>query len=124
MNGAIALVYITILFILFFNKLVMSHIFHKLTDLELLETGFKFQRSFGIKYCLGLFFTTAVMTLIVEGLESNNFATYLYGLIDEETLMFFAATTFVPLFWLVNPLYLWRLLQRKLKFGRRDLTQK
>ena len=61
----------------------MAYVFHKLTDLELLESGFKYQKSFGLKYCLGLFFTTALMTLIVEGLESQNFYTYLYGLIDE-----------------------------------------
>lgn len=68
LNGAIALVYITILLILFFNKFVMAFIFHKLTDMELLESGFKYQKSFGTKYFLGLFFTTAFMTLIVEGI--------------------------------------------------------
>lgn len=102
----------------------MATLFHHLTDFELLDTGFKQQRSFGVKYCIGLFFTTAVMTLIVEGIESENFYTHLYGLIDEETIMYFGLITFTPIFWLINPFQGIRRIKRKLNFGKRSLTQK
>ena len=73
---------------------------------------------------MGLFFTTAVMTLAVEAVRFNNYYSHLYGVIDEETVMFFFNALFVPLFWLINPVQLVKICKRKLKYGRRDLTQK
>ena len=64
-NGAIASVYIMLFVVVLFNKLLMVVLFHKFTDLERHQTTSKFQFSFALKYCLGLFFTTALMTLAV-----------------------------------------------------------
>ena len=68
-NGAIALVYIALFAVILFNKLVLSYILHYLTEKECHETASQEQLSFALKYALGLFFTTAVMTLAVEGLS-------------------------------------------------------
>jgi hypothetical protein len=37
--------------------------------------------------------------------------------------MFFFNALFVPLLWLINPWHLFRLIQRKLKRGKKTLTQ-
>lgn len=68
-SGAVALVYIMLILIVLFNKLLMAVLFHIFTDLEKHETSSKYQASFGLKYCLGLFFTTALMTLAVEAIR-------------------------------------------------------
>ena len=41
----------------------------------------KFQFSFALKYCLGLFFTTALMTLAVEAITMKNYYQHPYGVI-------------------------------------------
>ena len=76
LNGAIALVYVTLFLVILFNKLGMSVLFHKFTHLEGHKTSSSFEFSFGLKYCLGLFFTTALMTLAVEALTFGNFYTH------------------------------------------------
>lgn len=75
--------YAVLLVIILFNKLVMSVLYHKLTDIERHETRSKFEFSFGLRYALGLFFTTALMTLIVEALVLNNYNKHPYGVIEE-----------------------------------------
>lgn len=124
LDGAIAVVYIMLFLIVLFNKLGMVVLFHIFTDLERQDTSSKYQFSFGLKYCLGLFFTTALMTLAVEAVRFNNYYSHLYGVIEEETVMFFLNAIFVPLFWLLNPLYLFKLIKRSIKHGKRSLTQK
>jgi hypothetical protein len=37
--------------------------------------------------------------------------------------MFIVNALFVPLLWLINPLHLIRVLQRKMSYGKTDLTQ-
>lgn len=64
-NNAVGILIGTLVGVVLFNKLLMVTLFHKFTDLERHSTTSKFQFSFGLKYCLGLFFTTAVMTLAV-----------------------------------------------------------
>lgn len=118
------MVYIMLFIVVLFNKLGMSTLFHYFTDLESHKTSSSFEFSFGLKYCLGLFFTTAIMTLLVEAITFNNYYIHEYGVIEEETVMFFLNAFFVPLFWLINPYSLKRAIERKLKFGRRDLTQR
>ena len=54
LRGAIALVYIMLILIVLFNKLLMVVLFHIFTDLEKHDTSSKFQFSFGLKYCLEL----------------------------------------------------------------------
>jgi hypothetical protein len=77
-----------------------------------------------MKYSVGLFFTTALMTLAVEDIKFGNFYTHPYGVIEEETVMFIMNAFFVPLIWLINPWHLVTLIKRKLNYGRKDLTQK
>lgn len=69
MDGAIALVYVMLFLIVLFNKLGMIVLFHHFTDYECHKTSSSYQFSFGLKYCLGLFFTTAIMTLAVEAIR-------------------------------------------------------
>lgn len=71
-----------------------------------------------------MFFTTALMTLAVEDLRFHNFYSHPYGVIEEETVMFFMNALFVPFIWLINPWQLSVLIKRKLNYGRKDLTQK
>ena len=42
-----------------------------------------------LKYSLGLFFTTALMTILVEGITQHNVFTEHYGIFEEETIMVF-----------------------------------
>ena len=124
LRGAIALVYIMLILIVLFNKLLMVVLFHIFTDLEKHDTSSKFQFSFGLKYCLGLFFTTALMTLAVEAIRFNNYYSHLYGVIEEETVMFFLNALFVPLFWLVNPYHILKYIRRNINYGKRSVTQR
>jgi hypothetical protein len=71
-----------------------------------------------------MFFTTALMTLAVEDMRYNNFYSRPYGVIEEETMMFFMNAIFVPFIWMINPWQLGVLVKRKLNQGRKDLTQK
>lgn len=71
-----------------------------------------------------MFFTTALMTLAVEDLRFHNFYMHPYGVIEEETVMFFMNALFVPFIWLINPWQLTVLIKRRFNYGRKDLTQK
>lgn len=51
--------------VVLFDKLILSTLFHKFTDLEKHSTTADLQFSFALKYAIGLFFTTALMTLAV-----------------------------------------------------------
>lgn len=64
------------------------------------------------------------MTLAVEAFYLNNYYSHPYGLIEEETVMYFLNALFVPLFWVVNPFLIKKYIMRKLKLGRKDLTQR
>lgn len=66
-----------------------------------------------IKYTLGLFFTTALLTIIVEGAIHTNVYTEKFGIVEEETIMFFFAAFLVPAIWAINPWYIWKWIQRK-----------
>lgn len=110
-------------FIVIFNKTVLSILFHKFTDLERHSTTSYFEFSFGLKLSFGFFFTTALMTLAVEAIRFKNYYNHLYGVIDEESIMFFMNSFFIPIFWFVHPLRLWKILKRKLNYGKRSLTQ-
>lgn len=70
-----------IFLVIVLNKLVISNFFHYFTELERHSTTCNFQFSFCLKYCLGLFFTTALMTFLVEGLLIGNYYSHDYGLI-------------------------------------------
>ena len=70
---AVAIVFVSIILIQFFNKFLMKYVLHAICDLEKPETTSQLQFSYAFKYTLGMFFTTAVMTLAVEALEFNNY---------------------------------------------------
>lgn len=70
--AATPIVYCSIIGIMLFNKFVLAEVIHHLVDFEMPKTGSELQFSFMIKYSLGLFFTTAVMTVLVEGLVEKN----------------------------------------------------
>lgn len=123
-EGAVALVYILMIAIILFGKVILSNIFHFFTELEHHGTTSSLQSSFALKYALGLFFTTALMTLTVEAIKTQNYYTYPYGLIDEETIMSFENASFIPLFWIINPFWLAKLIKRKLNKGQKNYTQR
>jgi hypothetical protein len=54
----------------------------------------------------------------------QNFFRHNFGVIEEETIMFLFNSIFVPLFWLINPMYLLRNYQRWRNFGSKFFTQK
>lgn len=73
---------------------------------------------------LGLFFTTALMTLAVEAIRFKNYFSHPYGVVEEETIMFFMNSFFVPFFWLLNPTRIFKQAKRALKYGKASLTQR
>ena len=107
-----------------FNKFVMGFVLTKICKFELHPTTDQLEFHFAVKYSVGMFFTTALMTLFVEDFRFHNFYEHKYGLIEEETIMFFMNAFFVPLIWMVNPWHIYVLIKRKLKFGSKDMTQK
>jgi hypothetical protein len=70
------------LLIIFFNKFILSFVLHLFTDIEKHRTGSEYEFSFGLKYTLGLFFTTALMTLLVEDIASHNIYKESYGVVE------------------------------------------
>lgn len=99
-------------------------VLHKICDFELHATTAALEFHFAVKYAAGMFFTTALMTLAVEDLKFGNFYSHPYGVVEEETVMFFMNAFFVPLIWLINPWQIHVLFKRKSSYGRKDLTQK
>jgi hypothetical protein len=122
-HGAIVLVFFLMFFIVLFDKILVATLFYKFTELERHSTTSKFQFSFALKLALGLFFTTAIMTLAVEAYRFNNYYTHAYGVIEEESIMFFMNAFFVPFFWVVNPMRIFKQIKRYFKKGKRSLTQ-
>ena len=123
-NFAIALVYLALLSVIFFNKFVMGWVLHKICDFQRHETTAEEEFHFALKYSVGMFFTTALMTLAVQDLKFNNFYKSSYGVVEQETIMFMMNAVFVPFIWLINPWHLVVLIRRKVNWGRKDLTQK
>lgn len=62
---AVFLVFLALFLIVFFNKLFMGWVLHHFAHLEKHDNTFEQEFSFALKYTLGLFFTTALMTLAV-----------------------------------------------------------
>lgn len=58
--------------IVLFNKFVLVYVIHRLVDFEIHRTGETYQFSLMLKYALGLFFTTALIALLVEGAVRKN----------------------------------------------------
>jgi hypothetical protein len=81
-GGAGHIVYFSIVGIMLFNKFILAEVIHHLVDFEMPSTGSVFQFSFMLKYSMGMFFTTALMTVLVEGLVEKNIYDERYGLIE------------------------------------------
>lgn len=67
-----------------------------------------------MKYSLGMFFTTALMTLAVQAITFKNFYSHQYGVIEQETIMFFVTAFFIPMVWMIHPYNLAKKFQLKL----------
>ena len=78
---AVFIVFLSLFLIVFFNKLIMGWALHHFTHFEKHDNTFDEEFSFGLKYMLGLFFTTALMTLAVEAITFDNFFSHEYGVI-------------------------------------------
>lgn len=70
-----------------------------------------------------MFFTTAVMAIIVEGVIYSNLE-FSYGVVDSETIMFFFNAVVMNLLWIIHPQYYIHRFMRKIKFGKKNITQK
>lgn len=64
------------------------------------------------------------MTLLVEDFALNNIYKEEFGVVEEESIMFFFSAFLVPIIWLINPWHLLKLFKRWLYTGRNDLTQR
>lgn len=71
----------TLLGIVFFNKFVMGNVLHYFTHLEKHDNKAHEDFSFAFKYALGMFFTTALMTIAVEALKFHNYYKHDFGVI-------------------------------------------
>jgi hypothetical protein len=63
------------------------------------------------------------MTLAVEYITYNNFYLHEYGVIEEESIMFFVNAFFVPFFMLVNPPQIKIRILRYFKKNKKYFTQ-
>ena len=79
---ATIIVFIALISVILFNKFVMGYVLHHFTHLEKHATADNEQLSFAFKYALGMFFTTALMTLFVEAITYGNFYSHHYGVIE------------------------------------------
>lgn len=70
-----------------------------------------------------MFFTTAIMAIIVQALIFGNLE-FAYGVVESETVMFFFNAFIVNLLWILHPQYYIHKFMRWLKFGKKDITQK
>ena len=77
------IVFVSLIALILFNKFILSWIIHHLVDMELCKTGMGYQFSFMLKYSIGLFFISAVMTILVEGVTHKNVYTHKFGIIEE-----------------------------------------
>jgi hypothetical protein len=118
----VVLGYIIVILINLFNKFIFAALFHKITHHEKHISVSTSTYSFALKYTLCMFFTTALMTLLVEAIIANNYTGSL-GLIEEETSMFIFNAYFTPLVWLINPYNMVAWIKRKLYYGNHYYTQ-
>lgn len=63
------------------------------------------------------------MTLAVEDITYHNFFAHEYGVIEEESIMFFVNALFIPVFMLINPFQLKNKIMRYFRKGKKYFTQ-
>lgn len=115
--------FLMIFLIVFFNKFILSWVLHQFAHLEKHENAADEEFSFALKYTLGLYFTTALMTLAVEDITYHNFYSHEFGVIEEESIMFFLNAFFIPLLMFVNPWQIKRVVVRYFKKEKKYYTQ-
>lgn len=118
----IALGYIIVILINLINKFVFSPIFHLITDYEKHLSVSSANLSYALKYTLCMFFTTALMTLIVEALIHSNYTGTL-GVIEEEHFMFIFNAYLSPIVFMFNPYNFFSWIKRKIYYGNQYYTQ-
>ncbi len=82
---------------------------HKISHSEYYLTKTSEEYSYSLKYLLSMFFTSALMTVFVEGLTHKNYYVHKFGVIDSESVMIILNSFMIPLIWLINP---WTLVKR------------
>jgi hypothetical protein len=63
------------------------------------------------------------MTLVVEGISFKNIYSEPYGIVEEESMMFFFNSFLIPIIWIIHPWQLAHIIKRWYYFGRKDVTQ-
>lgn len=101
----------------------MKIFLHWFSDLQMPETSSDREFSYAFKYTVGMFFTTAIMSLAVQALVFDNII-YQYGVVQNETIMFFFNAFIVNLIWIVHPQYYIHRIARWYYFGVKNITQK
>jgi hypothetical protein len=77
------LFYFGIFLVVLLNKFAISTFLHFISSFEKYATYSKEEYYFSVKYTITLFLTTAVMTLLVEGVTLKNVYTYDFGIVEE-----------------------------------------
>jgi hypothetical protein len=98
-----AFFYITLVLVIFVNKFIICPILHHICHFEKYFTKTKEEYGFTVKYLLSMFFTSAVMTILVEGIANKNIYARHFGVIESESIMIIFTSFLIPLIWLVNP---------------------
>ena len=71
-----------------------------------------------------MFFTTCMMTIVVEALVHHNYYSHPFGVIEEESMMFIFSAVLIPLIWIINPYQLHHLYKRNKYRDSTKVTQK
>ncbi len=70
-----------------------------------------------------MFFTTCLMTLIVEAFGHKNYYSHRFGVIEEQSLMFIFSAVLVPCIWLIHPYQLWHKFKRWRNYEKNLVSQ-
>lgn len=70
-----------------------------------------------------MFFTTAMMTVLVEAITKNNFFTHSLGVVESESVMIAFTSFITPLIWVLNPWNIVLACRRRLARNNRHLSQ-
>jgi hypothetical protein len=70
-----------------------------------------------------MFFTSAVMTVLVEAITKNNIYSHYFGVVESESIMIIFTSFLIPLIWLVNPWAIWIKLKQMYFRDQNDISQ-
>ncbi|CAD8188436.1 unnamed protein product [Paramecium octaurelia] len=108
------------------NKLLIEPLMKWITKVEKISTNTKFQISYANKLTIALFANAAIVSYVIDILIFSNvygFGGFMYN----ETLIFIMNAAIAPLIWLIDPLSLFKKLQRDYQFSKGNgslLTQR